>query len=188
MNVLPKSDNQKKKINNSSENLLGFTLLELLVVIMTMTLLFGLTYANFRDFQRRQYLESAERLVEGDLRLAQQLALSGRKPDTTPDNICESRVLHGYRFHRTSVDTYDIEAFCPGPGTNVYVIKSEELSALLQIHAGGIPGNTVTFKVVSGGIADSNATIVRLRFPQGGVDDKCIFVSLDGEIDRSACP
>jgi len=182
--------NAQKQSTNSlpKSNLLGFTLLELLVVIMTMTLLFGLTYANFRDFQRRQYLESAERQVEADLRLAQQLALSGRKPDTTPDNVCESRVLHGYRFHRTNVRTYDIEAYCPGAGADAYVVKSQELPALLQIHAGGIPGNTVTFKVVSGGIADPSAAEVRLRFPQGGVDDKCIFVSLDGEINRGACP
>ena len=76
----------------------GFTLIELMVVMLIMSLLFGLGFANFRDFQRRQILEGAVRAVKGDLRYAQELALAGRKPDNQDGKSCAiaDSVLHGY--------------------------------------------------------------------------------------------
>ena len=83
----------------------GFTIVELLVVISIMTLLFSIGYGRFRDFSRRQALASVARQIEGDIRLTQELASSGKKPDR-----CVT--LSVYRFRVNNNDTYNINAEC----------------------------------------------------------------------------
>ena len=51
---------QKKIIRKISKSN-GFTLIELLIVVVTMTLLFGVGFANYRDFQKREYLKTADK-------------------------------------------------------------------------------------------------------------------------------
>ena len=58
----------------------GFTLIEILVSMTIIGFLFSFGYASFRDFSRRQALAGVVKQVQGDLRLAQQKALSGEKP------------------------------------------------------------------------------------------------------------
>ena len=71
---------------------MGFTFVEILVVVVTMSILFSFGYAGYRDYARRQNLEAWARRVSGDLRLAQQLASSGAKPSD------DCGVLEGYHF------------------------------------------------------------------------------------------
>ena len=89
----------KKKVS-------GFTFVELLVGIVIVALLFSISTANYRDFQSRRVLDNAAQQVTSDLRLAQQLARSGKKPTT-----CD--VLQGYSFMTTTTSgEYLLGAIC----------------------------------------------------------------------------
>lgn len=160
----------------------GFTLIELLVVMMTMALLFGLGYANYRDYQRRQVLEGAVRMIKGDLRYAQEMALLSKKPDTTPDNDCETSTLQGYRFRRNNQSTYSIEARCSGGN---YTEKGP-VSLPSGVRMPGISGgNSILFYVLSGGIDRSSDVTITLRFQSGGMDladPQTITITPGGEI------
>ena len=105
--------------------LTGFTLVELLVSVFTMVLIFSFGYADFRDFSRRKSLEGAAKTVESDLRLAQQMAISGKKPREPAGNVCTTTNLNGYYFSRVSSSTYRIEADCVGGRVSV---KSNNLT------------------------------------------------------------
>jgi len=161
-----------------SKSIYGFTLIELLVVIMTMTLLFSLGFANYREFQRRQYLESASRGVEADLRYAQVLALSGKK--TSGCNI-----LHGYMFRRTSATQYRLESVCNNNqdcNMNVnFCVKTVNLPAGVTLNAlvcGGC-GNRFYFKSLARGISNSSNVVLTLVFSGS---TKTTTVTPSGEI------
>lgn len=99
----------QEKYNKCSQ-LSGFTYIELLISMLIMLLLFGVGFANYRDFQRRQQVESGARMVLADLRLAQESALSGRK-------VCPAgEVLLNYTFKLVNPmvdkDTYHIQEVC----------------------------------------------------------------------------
>ena len=94
----------------------GFTLIELLLAMGIMTLLFGLGYSNYRDFSRRQQLESAYRELYADLRQAQQNALTGDKPEG-----CVT--LNGYQVRWNSATSYVVEALCTNETYQVKVIE-----------------------------------------------------------------
>lgn len=149
----------------------GFTLIELLVVIGTMALLFGFGYANYRDFQRRQYLEGAARMVRGDLRLALEYALAGRK-----EPGCD--VLEGYVFRRTSASGYRIEDSCNAGGGND--IKSVTLPADIKMDA--LPtANWFLFKVLGRGINRDSDVIITLKHQAAG-NEQTITVTTGGQI------
>lgn len=103
----------------------GFTLVEILIVIATLTLLFGIGYANFRDFQRRQQVEMAKRTVIADLRLAQESALSGKKPSLS---VSECEILNYYTFERVDTNTYQIRVNCSGSFT---LVKKVDLQGII---------------------------------------------------------
>lgn len=162
----------RTKLKNNFQLEKGFTLIELLLVMMTMALLFGLGYANYRGFQRRQQLEGAVRMVKGDLRLAQQFALAGRK-----EPGCDG--LKGYAFQRgVSEINYRIEDDCNSGGGNV--IKSQNLPSGITIPGFG-GGNRILFKVLGRGIdRTSNVTIILNQANTG--NSRNIIVTTSGEI------
>ncbi|OGM23307.1 hypothetical protein A2961_04345 [Candidatus Woesebacteria bacterium RIFCSPLOWO2_01_FULL_39_21] len=101
----------------------GFTIVEILVVTVVLGIIFLVGTASYRDFSRRQVLESAVRQVRSDLNLAREWASSGRKPD---DPLCTgvSESLSAYIFERTGGvgngcigawrNNYRINASCTG--------------------------------------------------------------------------
>ena len=56
----------------------GYTLIELLVGISIIAIIFGVGFVSYREFSRRQSLTGVTKQLVGDLRLAQQLALTGQ--------------------------------------------------------------------------------------------------------------
>jgi len=90
----------------------GFTFIELLVSISIMVLMFTLGLGSYRDFVRRQQIDSVAREIKADLRLAQQEAIVGKKPDN-PN--CNSSGLIGYRVKfagGTGYTGYEVFAVC----------------------------------------------------------------------------
>lgn len=89
---------------------LAFTLIEILVGLTIAGLLFGVGYASYREFARRQILNTAFDRVKSGLSLAQQAALSGEKPSG-----CVR--LNGYRVDFLS-DYFQIFANCTNSDYN----------------------------------------------------------------------
>lgn len=85
----------------------GYTLIELLVGISIVSIIFGIGFAGYRDFSRRQALTGVSKQFKADLRLIQQLALTGQKPTGVS---CDT--LNSYTFSRTSASTYNLIANC----------------------------------------------------------------------------
>lgn len=109
----------------------GYTFVELLVVIATMVILFGVGYANLRDYQKRQYLESARRMVVSDLKLAQEYALAGKG--------CTS-VLEYYSFIIPSPSSYNIRVKCDN-SPQPQLVKEVNMPQGIQISGFAPPPN-----------------------------------------------
>ena len=122
----------------------GYTLIEILVGLTIIGLIFGFGFVNFRDFSRRQALFGAGRILTGDLRLAQQSALSGTKPSGA--NCNSPNLLDGYAFRVVSSTRYVIEAECSG-GT--IEVKSVEVTPDVSITAPS--PNPILFKSIGQG-------------------------------------
>lgn len=100
--------------------IVGYTLIEILVGITIIGFIFSTGFVSFREFSRRQALQSATKNIKGDLRFAQEQALSGKKPVSA---FCTPpRILHGYYFRVTSATTYEIEAYCSGGNVDTKLV------------------------------------------------------------------
>lgn len=117
----------------------AFTLIELLVAVSIITIVFSVGIAGYREFSRRQALSGTLKQIKGDLRLAQQLALTGQKPEGA---VCGK--LYGYTFTRIGSDTYRLVANCDL--SNLFTVKEVNLPEYVEISAG-----SVTFKVLGQG-------------------------------------
>jgi len=130
----------------------AFTLIELLVVLGIISVLFGVGFANFRGYQRKQAIMAAARQVEGDIRLAQEYASQGKKPTATCTGY-----LNGYLFIVNADNTYDIRADCSG--TDETVKDNVAITSGMTL----TPTTSMLFKVLGLGTdipADSPKTII----------------------------
>lgn len=134
------------KFNKSS----AYTLIEVLVSMMIIALLVAVGYANYRDFGRRQELAGISKILQGNLRRAQQSALSGVKPDDAKCNPPETLISHD--FYRVSESEYRIRANCTGGNV---VVEDITLPSTVTI---ATSKNPIVFKVLGAGtnITDSS--------------------------------
>jgi len=126
----------------------GYTLIEILVVLTVIGILFGVGYASYRNFSRRQNLVGLAKQIEGDLRLAQQMAMSGEKPAE-----CDGYPLQGVRFGITTSSpfNYKIRTVC-GPNPNdLPVIKEYYFPDGISFDFTNFQTNPVIFKVLGEG-------------------------------------
>lgn len=153
----------------------AYTIIEILVVLSVVGIVFAVGFANFRDFSRRQVLSGSLRTLKGDLRLAQEYALIGKKPE---DPYCDSpNVLNGYNFLVSSSSEYTVLANCSG-GT-VDINKNIVLTADISISAPS--PNPITFKALGQGTNFSaDATITLTQLSTG--DTTSVVVTQGGEI------
>lgn len=162
--------NLEKQIANKRT---GFTLIEILVSLTIIGLLFGFGYVNFRDFSRRQTVNNAVKLIQGDLRLAQGNAITGQKPK--PDcNL--PKTLDGYSFKVISATEYQILANC---GSTAVTIKDVNLTGGITISPIPAPLN---FKILGQG-TDVGSTDWALTLMQYGTTNTAtVTVTPGGEI------
>jgi prepilin-type N-terminal cleavage/methylation domain-containing protein len=135
----------------------GYTLIEILVGLTIIAILFFVGYVNFRDFSRRQAISGAGKLLQGDLRIAQQLALSGQKP--TDANCAGTNNLNGYFFEISLSRTeYKIYASCSA-GASAEITKTVTLPS--GVTASYPSPNPILFKVLGQGtnLTNESATI-----------------------------
>jgi len=134
----------------------GFTLIELLVSLLVISILVSLGYANFRKYAQKQALWAVARQIEGDLRLAQSYAMSGKDAS----NCNPGTYLYGYQLIKNDSSSYRIRRVCRA-ASGVY---SYDDPPLRSISAGFVIYGTfsyVTFKAVTGGV--DSATSINIR-------------------------
>jgi Tfp pilus assembly protein FimT len=120
-----------------------------------MALIFSLGFVSFRDFSRRQSLQSATRNLISDLRLAQNYALSGKKPDSI---FCDSpSVLQGYNFEVTGETDYKISASCSG-GT----VSVKEIALSDEFVISTPTTNPIVFKTLGQGTNIPDSLVITL--------------------------
>lgn len=143
----------------------GYSLIEVLVVITIIGVLFSVGYANYRSFSRRQTLMGIAKQIEGDMRLAQQMALSGEKPPGSYPVGCDNRVLDSVRFgiSKTAPINYKIRAVCGEDATDNYpIIKTFFLPEGFSYNISTFAPNPIHFKVLGQGTnipSGSNGTL-----------------------------
>lgn len=154
----------------------GYTLIEILVSLTIIGLLFGFGYVSFRDFARRQSISGAAKTLQGDLRLAQQQALSGQKPEsgcTTLSGISFTVVSSGFG------GSYEVHAVCGGAPVDP-PIKTVVLPGDIAIDSSPA---TFQFNVLGNGNsipADSSAVVT---LTQNGTNyTSSVTVTSGGEI------
>lgn len=166
----------KKRLTISHKPLvIGYTLIEILVAMTIVGLIFGIGYVSFRDFARRQALSGVARSVRGDLRLAQEQALAGKKPDSVSCN--DPNTLSGYYFDRVSAGVYRIMAQCSAGDTEV---KNVDLPADISL---SISSSPLIFKILGQGTnipSGGQVTITLTQFPTSSTRE--ILVTPGGEI------
>jgi len=171
---------QKKNILRKQKST-GFTLIELLFSISIMAIIFSVSYANLRGFQQRQRLDNAVKQVKSDLRLAQEMALAGRKPTEPPGNPCTAvdSDLVGYQFHRIDDDEYEIGAICTEDTGILVVVKGPE-ALPTGVDLLNFTGSNILFHALGRGTdRDPNVT---LRLQTETLNEKTVIVTKTGDI------
>lgn len=150
---------------------IGYTLIEILVALTVISLIFTFGYAGFREFSQRQALESAARSLQGNLRLVQEYALSGKKPD-------DCLVLDGYRV-KISPNSYTLVAICAEEETS---INKDNLPIANGITA-SVSINNFTFKVLGQGTSIPAGSASMITLTQAGTGKtRTITITAGGEI------
>lgn len=160
----------------SNKSVKGYTLIEILVGLTIIGLIFGIGYINFRDFSRRQAIAGVAKQVQGDLRLAQQLALAGQKPDDIKCN--DPNYLNGYDFRIYTATEYRLEADCKG-GT----VVSKDVNLPTGITVTTPSPNPILFKVLGQGTNIPAGGTATLTFTQTRTNNKfTVTITAGGEI------
>lgn len=114
----------------------GYTLIELMVALTIAALLFLVGYSSYREFVRRQALDNTYKELKSDLKLTQQLALSGEKPSSCTGS------LFGYEV-AFAQDSYTVSASCGG----MVQVRTRLLSGGITLSG----ANTILYKIIGEG-------------------------------------
>lgn len=150
----------------------GYTLIEILVSLTIISLIFYFGFVNFRDFSRRQTLESEARMLKTKIRAVQQLSLSGERPSGI---TCRApAVINGYllKFYERY---YEIKALC---GENESLVERVDLSSGILLSS---TSPTLLYKSVGDGTNLTSDLVLTLTQEQTG-NRIFIVVEKTGEV------
>jgi len=162
---------QKDSTTSYTNNKSGYTLIEILVSLTIIGIVFGFGYASYRDFSRRQALKDAAKIVQGDLRFAQENAIAGQKPAGC------STTLVGYNFNVYSTSAYRIEADC---GSTTITVKDVTVPSDITLVIPSL--NPLLFKVLGQGTNIGSSNWELLLNQTGTLNQAKVIVTSGGEI------
>ncbi|OGE80635.1 MAG: hypothetical protein A2660_00810 [Candidatus Doudnabacteria bacterium RIFCSPHIGHO2_01_FULL_45_18] len=116
----------------------GFTLIELLVVVFLITLISGISIANFRSGEKRRAVALASDTVISAIRTAQNYALTGKKTNNA-NGACRSAEFYWIEFAYATPTAMTLSA--ENTCGSVDLIETYILPARSQIRAGGLSLN-----------------------------------------------
>ncbi len=149
-------------------------MIELLVTISIIVIVFSIGIANYRDFSRREALNGISKQIKADLRTAQQLSLSGKKPESA-----SCSVLDGYRFSLNGQNGYKLEAICNNSGvTSLVEHKVVDLGEDITI---SLVSPTVEFKVLGQGTNLETTNIITLTHTGG--NQTTVRIGVGGDVE-----
>lgn len=132
---------------------LGFTLIELAVVISILAILTTVGLAAFVSYSRTQTIASAASDLSTILNLAKSRSFSQVKPEQ-----CVNQSLDGYKvLIFLSSNSYEMDAVCSG---NVYKIKSVNLPQNVVFSSDATTSTSFFFPVISGGVLGSGSVVL----------------------------
>lgn len=155
----------------------GFTIIEVLVVIVIIGLVMVVGSVRYREFSQRQTVVSAKRQILADIRAAQSDAASGRKPDGCTAN----HTLTGYGFEvigTANPASYRTYAVCALGGVSAnYVTKQTNLPQGVTITQPPV----IIFKPLAEGtnIPSGTSRVITINT---GVNSDTVTVTSAGEI------
>ena len=128
------------------KNVRGFSLIELIVVMGIGVMILGISAPALRDYERRQRLDQSAQEVKTNLRRAQTLARTGKKPAA-----CGNNVMRGIQVQFTST-TYTISTYCNATQSPVtYTLRAGTFNP--------VPGAVLEFPVLSSAVTGAPMTI-----------------------------
>lgn len=157
----------------------GFTLIEVLIVIVILGIMMGVGSVRFREFERRQAVVSAKRQLLSDVRAAQSDAAAGRKPPGCTGTL----QAYGFEVVRMANPArYRTFARCgQGVSTADFVTKTAELPAGITLNVSGV--NPVLFKSVSGGTNLTGVSSVTIEVKGSGTSTiETLTINASGEV------
>lgn len=132
---------------------LGFTLIELSVVISILSILTTLGIASFVNYSRSQALQTAVSDLTTSLNLAKSRALSQVKPEQ-----CSAQSLDGYKIVVSSNSgSYDLDAVCAG---NTYKIQTTVFDKNISVSSEGTTSTSFFFPVISGPVTGFGSIVL----------------------------
>jgi len=162
----------------------GFTLIEVLITILVISIFLGVSLASYRDFSRRQQVKVLKREITSDLRIAQKNAISGVKPTGCTGS------LEGYSFEVVSGSPilYEVNAICTDPiggSDREFLISSKTFPDTVMISAPSV--NPLVFKPLSFGtnIPSGSVEVITISNSFTGSSASSLTVSINytGEIE-----
>ena len=129
-------------------NQAGYTLLEVLIVLVITTALFFGGFATYREFSRRQILNATYKELGTNLSLAREFAMSGEKPSGC------TGILSGYSVSFTGTG-YTIAAVC----SSTVIVRSLTLTSGITIS-----GPNFTYKVIGQGTNLTSGSTVAISY------------------------
>jgi len=159
----------------------GYTIIELVIVVVISSLLLSVGYAQYRDFANRQEVQVARRQIDADLRHAQADALAGRKPAG-----CNG-TLEGYAFEIIVAvgfpsPEYETYALCSDPAGVKLDVKTVSVLSILDLSP--VPSvNPIIFRPFTYGTnLDVNLVSISIAHTMVAGASTSISVYRNGEI------
>ena len=129
---------------------------------------------NYRNYQRSRLLEKTYQDMVADIRLAQEYAISGKKPQEAA-SPCQTGQLQGYYVDRSSSTQYRIRVKCGG---TYYIIKTAKVTGVSISEF-----NQFGFKVLGEGTDIPYDSFITITLTQANTSSyKYIYIYPDGRI------
>lgn len=153
---------------------LGFTFVELLVVVGIMLLIAGGSITAFTRFREKRATENEAREISELLELAQRKSLSGEKPQA-----CLLSTLEGYQVRVTTANRLEVWALCEANDT---LVSAVDLDSTVTAPA---VGANIDFGIVRGGVTEGTVEICGAGYSYQVEVIKA--GSISGPIDAGSC-